>query len=198
MLVANNLNEEKLTLETVLSPRMIQIIAEKIAISELFGPRLDLNAINSQREKLAVDKETSPKKTRKTNPKRVLKGKTKAASEDSNQNFWIANGDSAWELACNDDQLTGCQPKGGNYELTKRFLMTDWVEKKTFTRSEIEKALTLKYPEQSEYNSKATFRLCHRGWAFGIYYVDSGELAVKPIYRRVGRGIFENIFYAGA
>ena len=76
--------------------------------------------------------------------------------------------------------------------------MTDWAEKEFFTRTEIEKALTEKYPEESMYNSKSTFRLSHRGWATGIYYVNTGELAIKPIYKRVGRGKLENIFYAGA
>ena len=94
-----NANEEKMTLQSVVSPEMIQKVAEMIAISEMFGPRIDVTKLNEEKEKLELEKTLAPKKERKKNPNKIQKGKTKAAAEGSRQDFWVANGSSAWDLA---------------------------------------------------------------------------------------------------
>jgi hypothetical protein len=186
---------ERLTIDTIVSDSMIQEVAELIAYSGLFGDPIDMLALHDEQEKAKEEVVVKPRKPRKVNPNKVVKGKTKAGGEGSTRDFWLNHGDDGYDMVRDDSILSQCQTTGGNYEKTKIFLRTDWKHREFFTRTELEKALTEKYPEESSYNSNSTFRVQHRGWAFGVYYVLSGDMAVKPIFRRIGRGKFENVFY---
>lgn len=197
MLPTLDTQEERMTLESIVNDDMIQEVAEMIAYSGLFGEPIDMQAKHAEEERIAVEKASKPKKKRKVNPNRKLKGKRITAKHLSSLDFWVKYGKDAYILATDDDEFTDAQPTWGNYKQTKDFLMNEWADKKEFNRTEIARALTEKFPEQSSYNANSLFRLEYGAWSAGCYYEDD-TLATKPIFKRLGRGTFENIFYAGA
>ena len=188
---------EKLALEDIMTLSFVEEVAEIVAYSGIVGEPIDMQAQFEEEERQRAEKASKPKKKRKINPNRKMKGKTYIAKEGSSDDFWIRFGKDAYLYATDDDKFTESIIKG-NYALVKKFLQNEWAEKEFFTRNEIDKAMSEAYPEIANNNSYGLFRLQHTDWAVGVFYKETNGVAVKPIYKKAGRGKYENIFYAGA
>ena len=101
--------------------------------------------------------------------------------------FWER--DDAMDVALDDRLFKEAQPKG-NYAKVKHFLQNGWSNVEEFTLPELKKALGEKYPEKADYNG---FRL--QRWHEAYYWEKTGEIAVKPIYKKATYRSYHNIFY---
>ena len=101
--------------------------------------------------------------------------------------FWDRT--NAFEEALDDSVFPNSQP-GGNYAKTKHFLKTKWKHVEEFTLPELKDALAEKYPENADYNG---FRL--QRWHEAYYWENTGEIAIKPIYKKATYRTYHNIFY---
>jgi hypothetical protein len=100
--------------------------------------------------------------------------------------FWERH--NAFEEALDDSIFPNAQP-GGNYKRTKDFLKNEWKEVDEFKLPDLSKALGEKYPDNADYNG---FRL--QRWHDAAYW-ETGEVAIKPLYKKATYRTYYNIFY---
>jgi len=94
------------------------------------------------------------------------------------------------EQARDDSFLPEAQP-GGNYSKVKEFLRTDWKHKEKFKLPELICELTKKYNSTESYSE--SFRL--QRWGDAQYWENTGNVAIKPLWKRLTRQEVLNVFY---
>jgi len=94
------------------------------------------------------------------------------------------------EQAQDDGFLPEAQP-GGNYSKVKEFLKTDWKYKEKFKLPELIEALSKKYNNTESYSE--SFRL--QRWGDAQYWENTGNIAIKPLWKRLTRQEVLNVFY---
>ena len=115
--------------------------------------------------------------------KKVLGGTKKTVRD-----FWL-DYDNAMDLALNDNFPDTPQPKG-NYAKTKHFLRTHWKHVQYFRLVDLRRTLADKYPEMAQHSGFRT-----RRWGNAYYWENTGEIAEKPLWKKIDKHKLLNIFY---
>ena len=108
--------------------------------------------------------------------------------------FWSKYDDQAMDIAT-DDNIFPESIRTGNYALTKQFFQNDFKCKKEFTLKEFRDGLNTKYADTEFTEHNGQFRIQIIPWSEGMFYELSGELQTKPIFKKISRGLYQNIFY---
>lgn len=142
-----------------------------------------------KKEAIEIITDTQPKEKSKRGRKPFHRGKLiLGGTKKAIQNFWRDIKD-AERVAADDKYYPEAQP-GGNYKRTKIFLREDWNKKSQFTLTNLKEELTKKYPNKSDFGG---FRL--QRWGNASYWANTGKIAIKPLWKKISRFDYKNIFY---
>lgn len=165
----------------------VELVALKILESGLFT---ETEIIKPKPEEKTTVIHRKPRKER-------CKGKQVIGAKSD---FWAIHNLS---VAINDNTMTTASNRTRTYKLYKDFFKTEWANKKYFTINELKLAIYEKYGKSLENKMFDAHGFLHGyrfqiiAWSNGIFY-ENGELATKPICKKMDRGIFLNIFHKDA
>jgi hypothetical protein len=106
------------------------------------------------------------------------------------KSFW--KNEKALEWALDDSLFPQAQPKG-NYMLVKNLLRGDWKHKFSFSAIELRKEMERRHPERI--GNDNAFKV--QRWGDAMYWETTGEMASKPLWKKISRKEYQNIFYVG-
>jgi adenine-specific DNA methylase len=115
--------------------------------------------------------------------------------------YWKKYGGKSLEIALNDTVYSKASTRTRTYKMYKEFFKKEWQAKKYFTIDELKKDVLSTFGGANNMLDAHGFLHGYRfqiiPWSNGVFY-EGGELATKPICRKMKRGVFLNIFHRDA